>query len=106
MFNLDYDNITEESVYEAFGVDGKEGEALNDTYLELFELVGKDAMLKLHKHYNSDKLNFPKRLYRLEFVADLVDKEIDRRERVKIARAGNYSIGTIEELISRRKKEK
>ena len=30
---IDLDNLTEESVYEAFNVDGNEHEALNDSYL-------------------------------------------------------------------------
>lgn len=34
--NIDLDNLNEDMVYEAFGVDGNEGEALNDIYLELF----------------------------------------------------------------------
>lgn len=37
--NIDLDNINEEMVYQVFGVDGKEAEALNDSYLELFELI-------------------------------------------------------------------
>ena len=37
--NIDLDNINEEMIYQAFGVDGKEAEALNDSYLELFELL-------------------------------------------------------------------
>lgn len=33
MINIDLDNLNEDMVYEAFGVDGNEGEALNDIYL-------------------------------------------------------------------------
>lgn len=44
--NIDLDNINEEMIYQAFGVDGNEAEALNDSYLELFELIGRDAMYK------------------------------------------------------------
>lgn len=45
MINIDFNNINDEIVYEAFQVDGNEAEALNDSYLELFELIGRDAML-------------------------------------------------------------
>ena len=48
---IDLDNLNEQDVYSAFGVEGKEAEALNDSYLELYELIGRDAMLKLFKHY-------------------------------------------------------
>ena len=50
MINIDLDNLNEETVYEAFNVDGNEAEALNDSYLELYELIGRDAMLKLFKY--------------------------------------------------------
>jgi len=49
VIELDLDNLSEETVYKAFNVDGNEAKALNDSYLELFELIGRDAMLKLFK---------------------------------------------------------
>ena len=103
--NIDLDNLNEEMVYEAFGVDGNEGEALNDIYLELFELIGRDAMLKLFTHFHGDKIDCPMRLYRAEFIADLAKNEPDRRERAKIARAGGYSARVIEGVLSKRRKE-
>jgi hypothetical protein len=105
MFHIDFNDITDELVYQLFGVDGNEDEALNDIYLELFELLGKEAMLKLYKHYRGDKIDFQMRLYRPEFIADLAKPETDRRERAKIARAGGYSAKVIEALLAKRKKE-
>ena len=105
MINIDFDNINEELVYEAFSVDGNEAEALNDIYLELFALIGRDAMLKLFKHYHGDKIDLPIRLYRPEFIADLAKPVKDRRERAKIARAGGYTAKFIETMLIRRKKE-
>ena len=102
---IDFNNISDEIVYEAFSVDGNEADALNDSYLELFELVGRDAMLKLFTHYRGDKIDCPMRLYRPEFIADLAKAESDRRERAKIARAGGYSARVIESLLSKRRKE-
>ncbi len=69
MINIDLDNVNEEAVYRAFNVDGNEAEALNDSYLELFELIGRDAMLKLFKYFRGDKIDCPMRLYRPEFIA-------------------------------------
>lgn len=103
--NIDFDNISDEIVYELFQVDGNEGEALSDTYLELFELIGRDAMLKLYTHFRGDKIDCPMRLYRPEFIADLAKSETDRRERAKIARAGGYSARVIERLLSKRRQE-
>ena len=102
---IDFDNITEDVIYNIFSVDGNEAEALNDIYLELFELIGRDAMLKLFKHYRGDKIDCPMRLYRPEYIADLAKQVTDRRERAKIARAAGYSAKMIEGLLVKRRKE-
>ena len=102
---IDFDHINDEIVYKIFQVDGNEAEALCDTYLELFALIGKDAMLKLYTHFRGDKIDCPMRLYRPEFIADLAKGEPDRRERAKIARAGGYSARVIERLLSKRRQE-
>ena len=105
LINLDFDNISDELLYTAFGVEGNEADALNDSYLELFELIGRDAMLKLFKHFRGDKIDCPMRLYSPEFIADLSKHVADRRERAKIARAGGYSAKVIEGILNKRKKE-
>lgn len=105
MINIDFDNINDEVVYKAFGVEGNEMDAINDSYLELFELVGRDAMLKLFKHFRGDKIDCPMRLYRAEYIADLAKSVSDRRERAKIARAGGYSAKVIEGILNKRRKE-
>lgn len=105
MISIDLDNKNEEVVYKAFGVDGNESEALNDSYLELYELIGRDAMLKLFKYFRGDKIDCPMRLYRPDFIADLVKQTTDRRERAKIARAGGYTIKFIEGVLGKRRKE-
>ena len=105
MVNIDFDNISDELVYNIFDVEGNEAEALNDIYLELFELIGREAMLKLFKHYRGDKIDMPMRLYRPEYIADLAKQVTDRRERAKIARAAGYSAKMIEGLLSKRRKE-
>ena len=105
MVKLDFNNINADIIYDAFQVDGNEAEALNDVYLELYELLGRDAMLKIFTHFHGDKIDCPMRLYRPEFIADLAKNEPDRRERAKIARAGGYSARVIEGLLSKRRKE-
>lgn len=47
MIKIDFENMNDDIVYKLFEVEGKEAEALNDIYLELFELIGRDGMLKL-----------------------------------------------------------
>ena len=99
LIDIDLDNLNEEDVYNAFGVDGNEGEALNDIYLELYELIGRDGMLKLFKYFRGDKIDCPMRLYRPEFVADLAKQTTDRRERAKIARAAGYTVKFIDGML-------
>ena len=105
MYNIDFNNITDEIVYEIFKVKGNESEALNDIYLELYELLGLQGMLKVYKHFRGDKVDLPMKLYRPEFIADLAKPIADRRERAKIARAGGYSARVIEGLLNKRKNE-
>ena len=105
MVNIDLDNVNEEAVYRALNVDGNEAVALNDSNLELFELIGRDAMLKLFKYFRGDKIDCPMRLYRPGFIADLAKQTTDRRERAKIARAGGYTAKFIEGVLNKRRKE-
>ncbi len=105
MIDIDLDDVNEVAIYEAFNVDGNESEALNDSYLELFELIGRDAMLKLFKYFRGDKIDCPMRLYRPEFIADLAKQTTDRRERAKIARAGGYTAKFIEGVLHKRRDE-
>ena len=102
LIDIDLVNLNEEDVYNAFGVDGNESEALNDIYLELYELIGRDGMLKLFKYFRGDKIDCPMRLYRPEFVADLAKQTTDRRERAKIARAAGYTVKFIESMLRKR----
>ena len=105
MISIDLDNINDEIIYDLFKVEGNEHEALNDIYLELFELIGRDAMLTLFKYFRGDKIDCPMRLYRPEFVADIAKQTTDRRERAKIARAAGYTTKFIEGVLSKRKTE-
>lgn len=105
MIDINLDDLNEDDVYRAFAVDGNEGEALNDSYLELFELIGKEGMLKLFKYFRGDKIDCPMRLYRPEFVADLAKQTNDRRERAKIARAAGYTVKFIEGTLRKRREE-
>ena len=75
MIKIDFNNISDEIIYNAFHVDGNEAEALNDSYLELFELFVRDAMLKVYTHFHGDKIDCPMRLYRPEFIAVLAKSE-------------------------------
>ena len=102
---IDLDNLNEEGIYEAFQVEGNESEALNDSYLELYELIGRDAMLKLFKYFRGDKIDCPMRLYRPEYVADLAKQTTDRRERAKIARTAGYTVKFIETILRKRREE-
>ena len=103
--SINLNTLDEKGVYEAFHVEGNEAEALTDSYFELYQLLGAEAMLKLYKHYHGDKIDCPMKLYRAEYVADLAEQEKDRRKRAEIVRAGGYALKFIESLIQKRKNE-
>ena len=103
--NLNLNMLDEKGVYEAFHVEGNEAEALTDSYFELYQLLGAEAMLKLYKHYHGDKIDCPMKLYRAEYVADLAKQTTERRQRAGIARAAGYSLKFIESVLQKRKKE-
>lgn len=103
--SINLNTLDEKGVYEAFHVEGNEEEALTDSYFELYQLLGAEAMLKLYKHYHGDKIDCPMKLYRAEYIADLAAQEKDRRKRAEIARAGGYALKFIESLIQKRRKE-
>ena len=85
--SINLNTLDEKGVYEAFHVEGNEEEALTDSYFELYQLLGAEAMLKLYKHYHGDKIDCPMKLYRAEYLADLAEQEKDRRKRAEIVRA-------------------
>ena len=85
--SINLNTLDEKGVYEAFHVEGNEEEALTDSYFELYQLLGAEAMLKLYKHYHGDKIDCPMKLYRAEYVADLAKQSTERRQRANIARA-------------------
>lgn len=105
MMNIDFDNFNDKSIYKAFGVSGREKEALNGCYSNLCELIGVEHMLKLFHNRRGEKVHYPKKLFRAEFIADLAAQTEDRRERARIARAGGYTAKFIDETINKRKKE-
>ena len=55
--SINLNTLDEKGVYEAFHVEGNEAEALTDSYFELYQLLGAEAMLKLYKHYQ-DRLPY------------------------------------------------
>lgn len=102
---LNLEQLDEKGVYEAFNVKGNEADALSDSYFELYQLLGEEAMLKLYKHYRGDKIDCPMKLYRTEYIADLAKQATDRRQRASIARAAGYSLRFIDSILQKRKKE-
>ena len=76
--SINLNTLDEKGVYEAFHVEGNEEEALTDSYFELYQLLGAEAMLKLYKHYHGDKIDCPMKLYRAEYVADLAKQWVSK----------------------------
>ena len=106
LLSTDLTDLDEKAIYELFNVSGNEEFALNDSYFELYQLLGADAMLTLYKHYHGDKIECPMKLFRADFVASVAEKAADKRERASIARAAGYALKFIESILQKRRKER
>ncbi|WP_312095361.1 Mor transcription activator family protein [Aminipila sp.] len=79
-------------------------ETLNDVYREIAELVGMDNMIKLYKFYKGQQVSFPTRIYRKEFLREVIEKHYDGTNAKDISRELGYSERWIKELAKRIKK--
>lgn len=55
--------------------DKLKGEYLNGSYSDLAELLGIDAVLKLHSRYRGTQMFFPMELFSKEFIISQIVKE-------------------------------
>lgn len=73
-------------------------ETLNDVYREIAELVGMDNMSKLYEFYRGQQVSFPTRLYRKEFLREVIEKKYDGTNAKEISRELGYSERWIKEV--------
>ena len=59
----------------AIDKDKLKGEYLNGSYSDLAELLGIDAVLKLHSRYRGTQMFFPMELFSKEFIISQIVKE-------------------------------
>lgn len=76
-----------------------EREALNDTYKELFDLVGYENMLALYEHYKGLQITFPITLFDRDYLKAQIRKEYNGKNTRELAHRYGYSERWIRRIV-------
>lgn len=68
-------------------------------YSELAEVVGVESAVKIFEHFGGQQLNFPTRIYNLEYVIKYVKQNYDGTNLRTFAKMFNYSERRIREFL-------
>lgn len=79
-----------------------EKENLQDVYLQLFDLIGEEAMMKVYTAYHGQQLTLPMRLYAGDKVARAVRRQYDGSNSGELMHKYDYSQRWIKKAISQR----
>lgn len=71
---------------------------LHSLYRELAEIVGEENMQKLYSHYKGQQINFPTKIYNMDYIRNLVRCEYDGTNVKELARRTGYSERWIRKL--------
>lgn len=77
-----------------------ERENLQDIYLQLFDLIGEEAMMKVYTAYHGQQLTLPMRLYAGDKVAKAVRQQYTGNNSGELMHKYDYSQRWIKKVIS------
>ena len=75
--------------------------ALNDVYRKIADLIGCDNAVTLYKHFKGQQITFPVKLYKAEYIKELLKRQYDGTNARKLARTYGYSERWIKELVKK-----
>lgn len=75
------------------------GEYLNGAYAELAEIIGIDAVLKLHSKYRGTQIFMPIELFSREFIAEQIVNEYDGHNVRALAAKYGYTEKWVRKII-------
>ena len=75
------------------------GEYLNGAYSELANLLGMEAVLKIHSQYKGTQMFFPVELFSREFIAKQIVEEYDGHNIRKLATKYGYTEKWIRKIL-------
>lgn len=81
---------------------GVEKENLQEIYLQLFDLIGEEAMMKVYEAYHGQQLTLPMRLYAGDKVAKAVRKQYTGHNSGELMHKYDYSQRWIKKVISQK----
>lgn len=85
MFNMDLNNVS--------------GECLNGVYNELANLLGTDAVLKIHSVYRGQQITFPVQLFSRDFIMSQIVNEYNGYNVKQLATKYGYSEKWIRKIL-------
>ena len=72
---------------------------LQESYAQLYEVVGEDLLLKLYDLYRGQQISFPMRLYNRDKVAQQIVAEYDGHNMAALTRKYDYSQRWVRQMI-------
>lgn len=74
---------------------------LQESYAQLYELLGEDLTAKIYDMYRGRQISFPMRLYNRDKVAEQIIKEYDGHNLAQLTREYEYSQRWIRQIIQK-----
>ena len=68
-------------------------------YCEMAELVGIENTYKIYEHFKGQQMNFPQRIYSIQYVEKYVKENYDGTNLREFAKKFNYSERRIRQLL-------
>lgn len=75
--------------------------ALNEVYREMVDLVGYDNTMILYTHFKGQQVTFPIKLFRSDYIKEILKKQYDGTNAKSLARTYGYSERWIKELLKK-----
>ncbi|WP_341779199.1 Mor transcription activator family protein [Levilactobacillus sp. HBUAS70063] len=72
---------------------------LQDSYAQLYEVVGEELMVKIYNLYRGQQVSFPMRLYNRDKVAQQIVAEYDGHNMAELTRKYDYSQRWVRQMI-------
>ncbi len=86
---------------EAISIGSEEIKALNEVYREMVDLVGYDNTMILYTHFKGQQVTFPIKLFRSDYIKEILKKQYDGTNAKSLARTYGYSERWIKELLKK-----
>ncbi|WP_204120526.1 Mor transcription activator family protein [Levilactobacillus sp. 244-2] len=84
---------------------GMRVDLLQESYAQLYELVGEELTEKIYEMYRGRQISFPMRLYNRDKVAEQIVEEYDGHNLDELTKKYEYSQRWIRQIIQKHREE-